>query len=423
MFSIPRLAGLLIAAAACAATGTARAASSDRLDVGPFQLRAEPWRISAGGFPNTTANPFRKTEVTAFELRYRGVPVGVPAFNSAASPVTRHAHLLHLVEAPQPTFLLATQGFHRVDERDGRLHVEALAEADAGLPELQWLDADAGQPAAPRRLGLSRQSLADTALRGGRWLLLGTRTVLDVATLRAYPVRPWIPTGSGRPLAGLSAAGAPARFLSPDQGRYVAYATDTDYAAGDGRSYPALLVVDIASGEADALRIDPRRLRVIDGDDVTPAWFAHHYAWRRDGDGHDQLHERQAPPPWPRRGHRLDLGGLPTYRLRPATPALAERVRAVLVARAGARPLSFDARAYPGENAMSLPGCASGVALQGPSPSDPTAALMLYARRGADGRAPCTDAIARLADLVDAELADGTLEPLFGDDARAFAPF
>jgi|GEM_PF-693379 len=421
MFSIPRLAGLLVAAA-LVATRAAGAGPADRLDVGPFQVRAEPWRISAGGFPNTTANPFRKTEVTAFELRYRGVPVGVPASDPAAPPVTRHAHLLHLVDAPGPAFLLATQGFHRVDERDGRLHVEALGEATTDLAELQWLDAEHGQPAAPRRLVLGRQSVADIALRDGRWLLLGTRTVLDVATLRAYPVRPWIASGSGRAMAGLSAAGAPARFFSPDRGRYVAYASDTDLAAGDGRTYPALLVVEIASGEAEALRIDPRRLRVIDGDDVTADWFAHHFEWRRGDDGPDRLHERAGASPWPRLSRSIEAGGLPAYRWRPATPRLAARLRALLDDRFGARPLPRDASSHAGEDALSLSGCAAGIALRPPAAGDRTATFVLEARRSAADPAPCAARLAQVAAAFDAELIAGTAEELFGDEARAFAP-
>jgi len=37
-----------------------------------------PTTIGAGGFPNTTSNPFRRTTISMFRVTYRGKPIEEP---------------------------------------------------------------------------------------------------------------------------------------------------------------------------------------------------------------------------------------------------------------------------------------------------------------------------------------------------------
>ena len=60
-----------------AACGVGSATQRETLQHGPFEIVAEGRRVSAGGFPNTSGNPFRTMEVTSFSVRHQGKPVVV----------------------------------------------------------------------------------------------------------------------------------------------------------------------------------------------------------------------------------------------------------------------------------------------------------------------------------------------------------
>src|SRR5439155_26127973 len=56
--------------------GSAHAASP-QVVAGPFEIQLVPTRIGAGGYPNTTMNPFRTTTISQFRIKHRGKPVTV----------------------------------------------------------------------------------------------------------------------------------------------------------------------------------------------------------------------------------------------------------------------------------------------------------------------------------------------------------
>ena len=201
-------------------TGVALAATGPVVQHGPFEIRSVGQRVSAGGFPNTSGNPFTTREVTTFTVRWRGREVEL------ARGAKSFYYVGRLVDAPQPALLVATTILTLVTEDGDRLRVESFGDPNSPSERSQWLDGAAGQPGPHREFGLGPVPLEDDGrLAGGRWLLIGHHTVLDVQTLRAHAVQPWVASGNGARLAGASASNETARALSPGHRRSSASLT------------------------------------------------------------------------------------------------------------------------------------------------------------------------------------------------------
>ena len=59
-------------------------AAAQTLTVGPFTIEAVERKIGAGGFPNTSGNPFKRTPVTTYRVLHKGKPGALPG-----APMTR----------------------------------------------------------------------------------------------------------------------------------------------------------------------------------------------------------------------------------------------------------------------------------------------------------------------------------------------
>ncbi|MFD2934869.1 hypothetical protein [Spirosoma flavum] len=70
---------------------------------------------------------------------------------------------------------------------DGQATVKLLDEQDNNNGNYQWLDSEHGQPGAQHQVHLVDDSKSSRFLSGGRYLLINTRTVLDVQKLVAFP--------------------------------------------------------------------------------------------------------------------------------------------------------------------------------------------------------------------------------------------
>jgi len=296
------LASLWLAAALAAFSPPSAAAppagpalATGSLTHGPFEIRAHERRVSTGTFPNQGGNPFARRSVSEFEVRWRGQAV------ATGQGQRRFWRVLRLDGAPRPALLLVTTGFTLLTEDDaGRLLLTPIHAENRSLAELQWLDAQDGQPAPSRSFGLEAvpDLQAGTALAGGRWLRLGSRSVMDVQTLAVHPVEPWVPMRPGVPITSLSRDGDDARAFSPRRTRYVLAASGPDYGREDRATAYGLLVVDIAQGTASELRLDRRRFRFTEVGDIDAAWVAHHFHWQDDAAGQEQLRPRETFAPW-----------------------------------------------------------------------------------------------------------------------------
>ena len=382
--------------AACTGRTPAPALESARVAHGPFEIVAEGRRISTGAFPNNSGNPFATMEVTAFFLRWRNQDVEVPGVGK------RFFRVLRLADAPTPSVLVATTDFHLVTEEAGQLRITRFGRPSTNYAEAQWLDADRGQPGPVMGYGIEKVVPGPgTELSGGRWLRQASHTVLDVRTLKAYPVEPWVPHREGR--LGFNAGGIAARAFSPGQTQVVA-PSNADYADEQGRRPDGLVVVDIPTGKSAALVLDRRRTPYADFDDITGDWIVHYFRWERAPSGRESLAPRAGVAPLPWKGRMVDFGDRKEYRVMRVDPAFVDVVRRIAVDKLGARvaPDWIDPRKQDG-NTLSVPGCDHVIALSAsaehvgvyvPQPKTPP-----WVR--------CQDTVARLGALVDAELASG----------------
>ena len=273
--------GLLLASLVVSgvAHSTARGqAEAFRVQVGAFTVLAERHTISAAGFPEGTMNPFRRTAVHRFQLRHDGRPLSVAPPGRPDQAVASFNMVYHLADAPRPALLVpARLGVHLLDQGDHGVHMQALPVMEQPVVSLQWLDATAGQPGPTVSPRLQAHAPASLRLQGGRWLLVNRSVVVDVDTLQAHPVRPWIPQGSDQPMAGLNASTEPALAFSPHGSQYVTLAGGADGAPEGGDR--ALLVVDIPTGNPYGVAIPPRLRADVDAGRVDAAWISRHFVW------------------------------------------------------------------------------------------------------------------------------------------------
>lgn len=399
--SLAATAGLLLLSG-CGVAHRTEPLTTVSLIHGPFEIVASGRRISTGAFPNISGDPFATMEVTAFSVRHRGQDVAVPRVG------TQFWRVLRLMDAPLPALLVATTDFHVITEADGQPVVRSFGEPTSGMAEAQWLDAAGGQPGPARTFGIEKVAAEDgTRMQGGQWLLLSSRTVLDVKALKAYPVNPWIESGRGEPLEGLNAGGITARAFSPGRSQYVMPASAIDPTTD--RRYDGLLIVDIPSGKAYGRRLDRKRTRYTNVYDIDAAWIDHHFEWRIDNDGLEHFVERGTFRPWPWRGKRVNTGSV-EYHVPRAKPEMADHLRAFLQQR-------FDARVAPdwleptktSGHTFTVPGCDHIIVL-GHGDHDVS---LFVPRADTTPWVRCQDTVNAIGDAFDAELATGRFDDAF----------
>lgn len=379
----------------------AKPLSNETLSHGPFEITAAGRRISSGGF-GTGGGLFSTMEVTSFSVRWQGKEVVIGGHS-------RFWRVLRLPDATRPALLLVTSHFRLIYEDEGQLVVKDFGQTSGGMAYTQWLDEQHGQPGESAMYGVQKVSMATgTTLQGGRWLRLSDRTVIDVHTLATYTFKPWVE--GDQPLGGANAGtNATALAFSPGHTQFVASGS-LNPLPGQNKSAPALVVIDVPSGNAYGLAIDAHGMRYRDSRDVTPAWLEHYFQWQRDAQGHEHLVQRPNVKPAPWQGSIVDFGDRIEYRVAPVASGMEQVFKRFLIERMGAQVAKEGAySSKPDDRTFTLPGCDHVVAvgahddhvgLFAPPPKEPP-----WVR--------CQDSIRQIATAFDAELATGRLDDLF----------
>ena len=414
---------LLLRAACCIGSVIGSAAAATPLPIGtvahgPFEIVVGARRISAGSLDK--GNMFATREVSEFQVRWRGKLVSAPGGNQ------RFWRVLRLAGAPRPAVLLVTQGFAlATEDAAGQLQVTAINAASASLAELQWLDSVNSQPGASQTYGIEAVGdiQAGTQMAGGRWLRFGSRSVLDVASLKLFAVEPWVPMLPGVPVTSISREGDDVRAFSPGRTQYVLAAAGIDYSRADQAHAYGLLVVDIARGTATELRADRKRFRFAEPGDVDASWINHHFSWQRDSAGLERLIARERFAPWPWRA-KLTQPNVGSWQLnvQRIDAAFFSVLRRLIEREPGVRMAAASANSNA-NTADSFDFLLSGCALQAQafgegSPFGADHDISVWPKSDAPKPTPaaCEPALRRLAVVIDAELATGRHDTLIKHD-------
>jgi hypothetical protein len=398
---------------------------------GPFALEtvvrdfAPAFAPGGGVLPD---GPGRLTPHGAVVVRYRGEVVRpAPAPRAAAGAhapgdtTPPGAAAVVLVAGPRPALFALGNAFGYgtliVDDGD-RVRVEAVTRSERGTGYLHPVTNDTARFHAPRRaVGGAQLDRAALAVPG---LYVVGDALLDTRALAV------------RPLAEDTAVTLPAESVplavSPDGRSVVRYgerraAEPPDAAGGlegaglggpvtEPGARPVLLVSDAAAGAASVLPIDPARMRFPHPAALDPAWVARHFAWRRGADGADRLVARDDVVPLPHRGW-LDATSpaFPRYEVRGVARAFAEEAAAAAARALGGERLAGDgfaqaARVRAGGRELTVSYFESGATVE---------------VKG-EGYADVPALVERAARAVDAALATGRYDALFGPSGGAAAP-
>ncbi len=170
------------------------------------------------------------------------------------------------------------------------LHVKAIDEQQGDFAKFQWLDSENGQPGKQQKVYLGDDSKSSRFLSGGRYLLVNTRTVLDVQSFATYP----IDNNSSalvQQLDGFNAFESEVVALSPKKTQLVLIGYRRN--PSTSLSEYALVAVDIVKNRPYAVLFDRTATQFFSIWDATPIWFTTYFDWPTDKEGQERLQLRQ----------------------------------------------------------------------------------------------------------------------------------
>jgi hypothetical protein len=265
--------------------------------------QARTWRVpdtieAFGAFELVTRG--NQLAGTDYALRYRGALfefVGKSGMfgDKTARYKTFNAVLTFVPNAAGAPTILVNVGdpnndsfFYLLRDVDGKAEARYVGPASSGHITAQWIDT----PAA----GIT--NVWDDArhrgrLAGGRWLLVGEYTALDMQTLAVYALK--------RPEQTSVNDQVPVIAMAPDKLSFVRLCSDHQQ-----RGAPCLVTFELTTGAAAIVPIRHRVERFNVWDDINLAWFNYYYQWQSRAGLPDRLIARPNVKPLPFHGdHRV----------------------------------------------------------------------------------------------------------------------
>jgi hypothetical protein len=278
-----------------------RKAVPDQIEAfGPFELVTHTIRYRTGW---NTGQPGTGT-IDEYSLRYKGKPltfVGKSGMFGDDTATYERMHRIIVASTEPPAFAVNvgdpnnSSFFYLVREVDGAVKPEYLTLARAG-PSAGFVDAAADDTS-------TTEEQARRRIKGGepRFLLLAQDLVLDLDSLKSYPIKELDDFHANHFRTVLATA--------PDRHSFARFGfTNTP------ESKPAFAVFDFIDGTSYLVPIDRARMRYNEWAEIDSAWTYHHFEWTRVDGQHDRLVERAGFVPLPHRGRRSTQGSDSTYR-------------------------------------------------------------------------------------------------------------
>ncbi len=158
---------------------------SNQVINGPLTIRYVVEQTNSQAWYNLGTRPGSKINTSFFSVHHYGKTIVVDTTGGA---VTEFCQALFLTDAPRPAVLVATHSVYLITEESGRAAVKPIDVQEGDFARFQWLDSDNGQPKEQQEAFPSDNAQSSRFLSGGRYLLVNTRTVLDIQTFAIYTI-------------------------------------------------------------------------------------------------------------------------------------------------------------------------------------------------------------------------------------------
>ena len=291
---------------------------------GPLEIHCSVERTASGAWYNLGGKPGGEDVTAYFSVNHLGKPVSV---NTPAGATTQFWQALFLKDAPKPAVLVATHSVYLIAEENrsagaSQVTVKPIDVQEGDFAKYQWLDSENGQPGKQQQVYLGDDSKSSRFLSGGRYLLINTRTVLDVQSFATYP----IDNNSSalvQQLNGFNAFQSEVVGFSPKKTQLVLIGYRRN--PSTNTSEYALVAIDILKNRPYAVPFDRTATQFFSIWDATPTWFATYFDWTADQNGTEKLrlHSFKQLPYWQGRWHRSPGADQPErYEIRPVLPGI-----------------------------------------------------------------------------------------------------
>jgi hypothetical protein len=262
-----------------------------------------PFTVQVTGRMNKSSNSnegiVNYTNVS-YEILYEGKPVVLPEKLKKNTEFPFLSAVYALPGAPDPTLVAVSENHYLVYLKNGVLVVEMIIHG-SNFGGTQFLDSHDGQPGLYTEVYHSRETTDLEKLdrwEGGRYLMLGEHTILDVQTRKVK-----IFNLNNSDFENYSVS-SPHRALafSPDQNSIVLQANFQSWNVPDEDlpdSEHALVVYDFEKDSGYVVKYDDTDTRMTNVNDVDFQWVNTCFEWKKSSAGHRlQLRQLDKQPNW-----------------------------------------------------------------------------------------------------------------------------
>lgn len=255
--------------------GSKSSSSVKEVTYGPFTIKME--RFSTWSF---NMNVGRKVEHVSisYSIWHQGKPV---SFSAKLQNNTGYSHLWRvyiLKDTPMPTLIAGSQSLYLICEENGALKVRPIEEQGSDFANLQWLDADEGQPTPAFDVFMSDERDGDgkvDTLQGGEYLLVNRHQVLHVPTLKQYPLNV-----NNEAIDNYSYAKEALAF-SPDRQTIVFPADFQTWNSPDKPKYKkALIAYTYQDNQGYVIPFGKTETRLYSDEEINQEWFKTYFEWQ-----------------------------------------------------------------------------------------------------------------------------------------------
>ncbi|TLV03328.1 hypothetical protein [Dyadobacter luticola] len=241
---------------------------------GPFEIRWEVYSSRSGAWFNNGGDFDARQLTSYFSVYYKGKIIEIPQKDKTTSFFWQ---ALFLKDAPQPAVLVAMHSTYLIMEENGAPKITPVHLQDGDFASFQWIDSDKGQPGEIKTVYLGDHSKETRSLRGGRYLMVNKRMIVDARTLEIYPLA--VNTSDRvHELDGYNAGSSGILQVSPGGNQLVLIGSRQKTENRLVMEY-GLVVIEFKQNKSYVEPFDRTDFRLASVWDATPEWINTYFKW------------------------------------------------------------------------------------------------------------------------------------------------